>query len=1201
MAPFFHTGGNIDILPSLNKKGMHSPAEEEAVWDTISSLFKSQSVVAHQLQSYNHFVETQLPFIFSENSDLAYLHSNKHISHHISFVNVTVNPPSVQEADGFFVPTSPYICRLRGITYSSCVTADVVHDRVDQTGEQKKVLSRRVFRNVVLAQIPVMLRSKLCVLNPTNDSDLSKDARSHECHVDTGGYFIIAGNEKVLVPQQKIKTNNIFVFPARACDSKFAFLAELRSCHEAKLRSTSTLYILLNDIESGAIPVISCRLPFLKTALSPFAVFAMLGVETVNGMVELFGEADEDTLAILRLVLDADPHNGSPPESTIEAIGKQVTTETTRSSKEARERYIQHIVTSELVPHMGVRYDAETNKKKALFLAAMLTRLVRVGLGKDATDDRDDFANKRVDSAGGLMALLIRQHHRGNMLRKLSTQLRKKVESPKESTFSVGEIVSHRLITSGLRYAFATGTWGIQRGAGASGGGQTGVVQILPRLTTMASLSALRKINVPVAREGRAAGPRMLHSSAWGFICPSDTPEGISCGLVSTLSMGVHVRLGAPTQPIALVVLALDGVVGISDATPEQRRKGSVIVVNGVFVAYTTAETTPFAVATELRRQRRIEKNLPFDCSVSVDAGGQVSVCADHGALLRPLVVADRYGDFVAQPQSARGEGEASACLFRNLIARGIVEFVDSGEQQNCRVATYPSELRRQERMAKKAGIDPATDPDRYTHVEIHPSLINGIAVSQIPFSEHNQAPRVAYQAAQCKQAIGLYTTNFFERLDTVAHVLSSPQKALVTTRLEDLLGTSVVRSGAVPVVAIMCYTGFNQDDSIIVNQSAVDRGLFHTFCYHTLKDEEKTSGADAEKFENPSLLEKCGGLKQANYAKIDAKGLPILGQVYHDGDIIIGKTVAMSQLQVDPREGEARREVKRCRSTVLKSDESVVVDGVCLSKTVEGKATVKVRTRALRVPIVGDKYSSRHGQKGVCGIMLPAADFPSTRDGLQPDLIINPNAIPSRMTIGMLIEMCLSKLAAAQGESKDGTPFSGASLQNISEELIRHGFHPFGNEKLINGMTGAELDSEIFIAPCYYQRLKHMVVDKAHARNRGATQLLTRAPTEGRSRDGGLRCGEMEKDAISSWGAAHVLQDRLHDQSDAFACVACSSCGDFASSASCADAEKEDNGYFCHRCGTGKNCLPIKIPFAFKLLMQEINGCGIETKFHFD
>lgn len=1171
---------------------MHSPDEAEAAWDTISSLFKTQSVVAHQLQSYNHFVETQLPFIFSENSDIAYLHSNKHVSHHISFVNVTVNPPSVQEADGFFVPTSPYICRLRGITYSSCVTADIVHDRVDQTGEEKKVISRRVFRNVVLAQIPVMLRSKLCVLHPSNDSDLSNDARSHECHVDSGGYFIIAGNEKVLVPQQKIKTNHIFVFPARACDVKFALLAELRSCHEAKLRSTSTLYVLLNDIESGAVPIISCRLPFLKTALSPFCVFAMLGLDTVTDMMDLFGDADEDTLAIVRVVLDADPHNGAPLESTIEAIGKQVTTETTRSSKEARERYIQHIVTSELIPHIGVRYDAATNKKKALFFAAMLTRLVRVGLDKESTDDRDDFANKRIDSAGGLMALLIRQHHRGNMLRKLSTQLRKKVESPKEASFSVGEIVSHRLITSGLRYAFATGTWGIQRGAGASGGGQTGVVQILPRLTTMASLSALRKINVPIAREGRAAGPRMLHASAWGYVCPSDTPEGISCGLVSTLSMGVHVRLGAPTQPIALVVLALDGVVGIDEATPDQRRSGSVIVVNGVFVAYTTAATTPSAVAAELRRQRRVEKNLPFDCSVSFSAG-KVSVSADHGALLRPLIVAERYDDFVA----ARW-GNAGGSLFLDLIARGIIEFIDSGEQQNCRVAVYPSEMREQ-----KAGedADRSDRSDRFTHVEIHPSLINGIAVSQIPFCEHNQAPRVAYQAAQCKQAIGLYTTNFFERMDTIAHVLAAPQKALVTTRLENLLGTGVVRSGAVPIVAIMSYSGFNQDDSLIINQAAVDRGLFHTFCFHTLRDEEKTSGADSEKFENPILLKQCGGLKQANYAKIDARGLPQLGEVYNDGDVIIGKTVAMSHLQVDPKEGEARREMKRCRSTVLKSDESVVVDGVCISKTVEGKMAIKVRTRALRIPIVGDKFSSRHGQKGVCGILLPAADFPSTREGLQPDLIVNPNAIPSRMTIGMLIEMCLSKLACAKGCTLDGTPFSGHSLNTISEELAGRGFHPCGNEKLINGMTGEELASEIFIAPCYYQRLRHMVVDKAHARNRGATQLLTRAPTEGRSRDGGLRCGEMEKDAISSWGAAHVLQDRLHDQSDAFTCIACSKCGDFGEATAGQTDRDGQSDKVCRRCNSGRDCVAIRIPFAFKLLCQEINGCGINTRFNFN
>lgn len=1189
--------------------------QESAHFHVIKDMLNFKNLAACQIESYDFFIKHQLPHIFSESSEISCLHSSGERSHHVYFTNVTANPPSCQEQDNFFKPLLPYMSRLRGFTYSSCVTVDVVHDIVDQTSNPTKLIRRRVHRNIIVANIPVMVRSCLCYLN--KETDLGKEAQQHECAADIGGYFIISGNEKTLIAQAKLKTNHVFVFPAKTSDQKFLYTAELRSVHEAKLRSTSTLYVLINDISNGDLPNIVVKLPFLKAALSPFAVFVLLGFTDVDEIIKLCACDDEDVEAIISLVVEYDPLVAcNDADGILDVISKSVTTETTRSNREAREKYLRHIIISELAPHMGVNDMASTMKNKAIFFGHILQRLISVALEKANVDDRDEFEAKRVDSAGALLSLLVRQHYRGNLLRKLSAQLRKNLESNKEFTFNVGDIISHKLISGGLRFAFATGTWGILRGGASgatSGGGQTGVAQILPRLTAMAALSAIRKVNLPISREGRTSGPRMLHESCWGYFCPADTPEGVACGLVSTLAIGVHVRVASPMQAVACVVLSITSKAGgfefvrIEDSDADVRRRGVAIFVNGTIVAYSLGKASE--IASLLRYMRRVEKKFPFDCSIFSDEKS-VRLSTDHGAFLRPLIVYREYDAFLELAQ--RGlRGEIADNIFKTALLLGYIEFIDAAEVKNMLVKTKPPRRRPAKGETDQTDQTDQTD-EKWTHVEIHACLINGVCVSQIPFCNHNQSPRVAYQAAQSKQSIGMYTTNFVERLDTIGHVLVSPQRAIVSTRLEELLGTSVVRSGSMPIVAIASYSGFNQDDSILLNSASVERGLFHTISFHTFKEEERGSGADCERFENPMRVEGCGGLKVGNYEKIGDDGLPFIGTTYFDGDILIGKTIAMSALKADKTTGETRREIKRDKSLVLRSDEPVVVDAIMTSRSAEGKQTVKVRTRSLRVPVVGDKFSARHGQKGVCGKILAAADFPFSKNGVVPDLIINPHAIPSRMTIGMILEMLLSKVACLEGATQDGTPFSEASggLESFADRLASFGYEKYGRETLMNGVTGEELATEIFIAPCNYQRLKHMVVDKAHARSRGATQLLTRAPTEGRSRDGGLRVGEMEKDAITSWGASALLQDRLFEQSDAFEAVACGKCGNFSyeddrihappPSSSTSTAPAPHSSFFCVKCGTGEFCSRIQVPFSFKLLLYEIQACGIEPRMRF-
>ena len=393
-----------------------------------------------------------------------------------------------------------------------------------------------------------------------------------------------------------------------------------------------------------------------------------------------------------------------------------------------------------------------------------------------------------------------------------------------------------------------------------------------------------------------------------------------------------------------------------------------------------------------------------------------------------------------------------------------------------------------------------------------------------------------------------------------------------------------------------MCYTGFNQEDSVIMSRGAIQRGLFRSFVYRTYKDEEKAVGADAERFENPAAID-CAGMRDACYDKLAQDGIVTPGMSVGNGDAVIGKTLTTSEMQCD---SDVRKDVKRDRSTIIRHNEKAVVDAVFKSTTKEGNKYVKVRTRSTRIPEIGDKVSSRHGQKGVIGMILDQCDMPFSEDGIVPDIIINPHAIPSRMTIGQLIECLLGKLCCFEGCIGDGTPFRNVSIEQIADELEKHGFQRYGNEKLYNGMTGEPMEGVAFMGPTYYQRLKHMVLDKQHARARGPIQILTRQPVEGRSREGGLRFGEMERDCTIAHGVANVLRERLFEQSDPFTTHVCQKCGLLCQSAAIGMHVRNSDAY-CRNCRTSEGCTEVQLPYAFKLLMQELYAMNIAPRLRLD
>jgi DNA-directed RNA polymerase II subunit RPB2 len=1136
------------------------PTETE-VWYIIYTYFEKYGFVRHQIESFNYFLYTLLPQIVKEASEIK-VKQGEDEEHIVSLCNLSILRPTMTRVDGNECDLSPLVARLKNLTYSSAVLVDVVHD-IFRNGER---VERRVFRETCLCRIPIMLGCRACHTQYTENT--------HECRLDQGGYFIVSGCEKVVIAQEKLHQNTPYVFPVKQ-PSRFQLQCEVRSCHERKLRSTSSLYIYITNTKRGATPEILVTLPFVNMNIPILALFRLMEVTSRHEVVEgIFGDDEAHEYRLLCSILDNDRTADMTLDDLYEHIGKEGTRETTH---EKRLKYIEHIINCEVLPHQGLTRTPEVLRAKTFYLGLMIRKLVLVYRGKLQCDDRDHFAAKRIDCSGTQFGLLFRQVFR-SVYKSIGLHVFRAAETKKLTFLNVGNLVAGKKLTQAFRYALATGNWGILSTKGNTA--QHGVAQQLARMTVPTTLSLLRKISTPVARETKNPKPRQLHSTAWGLVCPMDTPEGSACGLTKSLAMMAHIRVGTFSHAICdqLDRLANEGDIEMHcclTTSAEDRRRGCPILVNGCLYMYLVNVNKCDVLLKKLRQLRR-HNMIPFDTTVA-KIDGFVVIDTDPGCLLRPLFRVDMLHEVPRLVQ----ESLDHYTLIDHLLEHGAIEYIDKQEETNLRVALTPS-------------TEPPEGWDAFTHCEIDPSMIAGLCGSCIPFPEFNQSPRNTYQSAMMKQALGVYTLNHHLRMDTIAHTMVSPQRPIVTTRIDSLVGVSEAPAGVNAIVVIMCYTGQNQEDSVIVNQAALDRGMFRSVKFQTYRDEERQNGGtDAERFEHIGKLANVAGKRDANYDLLENDGIVALGQKVAPNDVVISKTVTTTEL------GEgSRRAVKRDKSTVLKHDKGIV-DTILRVTNFDGTSMVKVKIRQTRTPIVGDKLSSRMGQKGVIGITLPQEDMPYTEDGIVPDIIVNPHAIPSRMTIGQLNECLLSILCVLTGTRGDGTMFRGTSLEYLCEQLEQNGYDRYGRVKMHNGFTGEAYDSLVFMGPTYYQRLRHMAADKDHARSRGPLHMLSRQPTEGRARDGGLRFGEMERDCVISHGAAEFLKDRLLDNSDPSSLTLCGKCGLLAQPTAMGTHVRNKKA-FCKNCGVGTHVKDMQSPFAFRLLLQELQCMNIAVRFEF-
>jgi len=1163
----------------------------EDYWHVISSYFDRKGLVSQQVDSFDEFMDSTIQQSISDHGQLVYDHPTPQTEdtadpvikrrYTITFGSPSIGKPSFTEGDGSTSQLLPHEARLRNLTYAAPLflqmskKVEAARDRLveddpdDDMGDRNETQGRTQLvweredredgdveiPQVHIGKVPIMIKSKNCFLKGLPEKEMYM---WNECPFDEGGYFIINGSEKVLIAQERSAANIVQVFRKKL--SPTPYVAEIRSAVEKGSRLISSMNIKLytkgEGSKGGVGSTLKATLPYIKTDVPIAIVFRALGVVSDEDIFShiCFDREDTQMLEMLKPSIE-EAFVIQDREVALDFIGKRGNQSGTRDK---RIRYARDIMQKELLPHISQQEGSET--RKAFFLGYMIHRLLQCALGRRDEDDRDHFGKKRLDLAGPLLANLFRMLFT-KLTRDVYKYLQKCVESGRD--FNLALAVKPGIITNGLKYSLATGNWGDQKKAAQA---KAGVSQVLNRYTFASTLSHLRRTNTPIGRDGKIAKPRQLHNTHWGLVCPAETPEGQACGLVKNLSLMCYVSVGSPGHPIVEFMTGR-GMDLLEEYEPLKAPNATKIFVNGVWLG---VHREPSHLVNEVLNLRR-SCTISHEISLVRDIRDrEFKVFTDAGRVMRPLFVvdndpnSDRNGELIFNTEHAR-RLEDDQHLDQNekwgwdgLVNAGVVEFLDAEEEESAMIIMSTDDL---DDIRRKAAGEVEEEPDEvedhnrrvksrqnrnvstWTHCEIHASMILGICASIIPFPDHNQSPRNTYQSAMGKQAMGIFLTNFNERIDTMANILYYPQKPLATTRSMEFLKFRELPAGQNAIVAIACYSGYNQEDSVIMNQSSIDRGLFRSLFYRAYTDVEKRVGMDVvERFEKPTRSDVLK-LKHGTYDKLDDDGIVAPGVRVSGEDIIIGK---VAPLEPDAEElgQRTKAHTKRDVSTPLRSTENGIIDQVMLTTNGEGLNFVKVRTRTTKVPQIGDKFASRHGQKGTIGITYRTEDMPFTALGMVPDLIINPHAIPSRMTIAHLIECLLSKVGTLTGHEGDATPFTEVTVDKISALLVEQGFQSRGFEVMYNGHTGRKLVAQVFFGPTYYQRLRHMVDDKIHARARGPVQILTRQPVEGRARDGGLRFGEMERDCMIAHGASSFLKERLFEVSDAFRVHICEICG---------------------------------------------------------
>jgi len=1233
------------VYPVVSFLSENDKANSKAV---VHAMLLRRGMIAHHIESFERFMLHWIPHIVRSSPAVSLDFDHLQRRHVVEFKDVTFTKPDHREASGIVRPVYPHECKKRKLTYASTAFMDAEYRIYDISAgkDQPKLCETRLYREVPIGQFPVITRSpSFCRLSGSG-------FLNSECPLDSGGLFVVNGVEKVLISQDKKRMNHATCYRPKKDALKYGWECEVRSCSETKLRSTSTLYAF-TALESSASPDIVLRVPFILNFDVPLAaVLRILGVTSAQDaermILDGYSRKDDPTdqvCAYVRAACASDLYQMEVRE-LYDWIARQSTDLARKyTTSERRTKVVENIFNNEFLPHVGMDRTPETLRKKRCFTGKMLRTLLLTHFKQRKADDPDHFGNKRVEPAGTLLAYLFRPLFRKAM-RSFTAQLKKAIEAGKP--IHMADLFSTKTITVGIRRSLSSGEWGVQRGGAGS---RTGVSQQHNRLSLVAGVSNLRLVNTHVNKDGRMPQVRKYHMSHDGIFCPTTATEGPTCGLVKSMAMSCHIRTGYDvestidniTQTMGDVVRTIeqdckakdddhlreeakdDERVGADRQTQQQEEEqisnnsgdeqNIILYANWIPVGFLRKGVDPWNVVGILRR-KRLRQVLPFDTTIYYNEQEKyISVEVDAGCCMRPLFVLQQLHKLPRLMAELSDPCE----LWSELLLEGVIEYVDKTEERMYRVAKEVHEVLEYD----------AEQP--FTHVELHPSLMLANCASLIPFPDHNQSPRNTYQCAMGKQAMATPFLSAQQRWDTLLQFLCYPDQSAVQTFLEEEQNLNMLPTGEVIEVAIMPWTGYNQEDSTIVDQGAVDMGFGQSMMVRCLADDEGSKSATTTvKFGKPS--ENCRGLQKANYSKIGERGVVEPGTWLMPGDAVMTKIITATRIVGDnpvaenmpdshhhqssmaataaaqalPNKKEKEEKIETCSTVIWRetNDPGMVVD-VIETTNRDGAKMFRVKVASMRRPEIGDKFSSRHGQKGTLGMFYRREDMPyDYRTGKTPVFIINMHCIPRRMTIGMLIEMLLGQVGAAQKQTKplDGTPFGNLTYREMMSKLKQAGFAPSGKRTMMNPYNGKLIETPILVCPVTYQRLKHTARDKNHARARGPRQILTRQPAEGRARDGGLRMGEMERDCLIAHGAPQTAKDRLFVNSDPYIAHVCGACGLLAEPPRPADAEVvgfsvRASKPYCRHCDAYDTVEAIKMPYVAVLYMNEMMAGHLRPK----
>lgn len=1070
------------------------------------------------------------------------------------------------------VPLLPNEARLRGLSYMSTITTDITVRILNLvTGEARET----VIEDLPIINVPIMLRSSACWLYDMTPEALMEAGEDPD---DPGGYFIMDGAERVLITQERVIPNLPYV------------------------NSVPEVMMACSEPDSSKVKIL--RLSFGKRGIVA-SVPGTKGLVPVGVLFRALGVISDQE--IVRCIFNTD----TPDEEEVGIIRETLASSHGIYDMHTAYRLLTHVSRAvSLASAHGIihkfLFSQQTGglPEKAALLGYLVKMLVHRKLGRIQDTDRDSMQNKSLAISGTLMGEIF-----SNIIATREEEIRKKISSTFNYNYAQYEddrifdlasvivrlkdtIFNEQENTSLLRRSMK-GQWGADPARGIPTKIE-GVSQALDRLTYLSSLSHLRRVVLERVPQGKALLARRLHMSSYGYICPSETPSGgPKIGVVKNLAILASVSSGVSASQIRDLLYKL-GVRKCKNVDYLNRKGMYRVCLNGVLLGFTN---TPDSLHSELLSMRR-RGLIHHTISLSVNRINEsLWISCGPGRLLRPLIRVKDGKPMIEETLKRLVESERldknvySGIPFEgnSSVREGTgdieeetpIELLDPWEIENLYIANYEEEI-----------------TDNHTHIEVHPSTIFGIMGCLIPFAPHNQGPRNIYSCAQSKQGTSVYSKAFMSRYDHSAMVLMSPQKPIVSTWYGRKISSGMLSYGTNLIVAIACFTGYNQEDGVLVNRTSVERGLFRVLKFTEESSEEENSKDTKTKirFSDPRVYPGIKLKEKADYSYLDEDGFLPEGTVIGPNMVLFGR--------VAEQEGETPKDV----SILAGKFSGGVVDSKVIIRNTDGLRRVRYKIAKLRSPELGDKFSSRAGQKGTNGMLINQVDMPRTTEGIVPDLVVNPHAIPSRMTIGQLQESVLSKVASLIGTEMDSTSFTqnGVSIDKITELLKANGYENYsgeGDETMYSGITGERLPTKIFIGPTYYMRLKHMAQDKLNYRDggveRGPVDARTRQPVAGRGKEGGLRIGEMERDSILSYGASNFLRESLTGRADGEEGIVCATSGKRGFYNEDGYRSVEVDGPLHEGVGETKSSgfSVVSMPRGLNVLLQELETMGIDTR----